>query len=216
MRHSNLLSEPYSHGLYSQDLKLNKGGQRGPERATFPGFPYSPSAPTSRVARHHEFMAQLPHSAGILALSVDGLLPGDEGGTVTLRDDGRVRLDYPLGPALQESFRVAMREIARIHLAAGAKAVYSLHTDGVTLTSEADLPRLEQAPYGALQHAIFTAHQMGGCSMGADKATSVVDSKLRHHKVRNLFVVEYEQSLRGRRVRRRGSRARATTGGEGE
>jgi choline dehydrogenase-like flavoprotein len=186
--------EPYFGA--PQSIGSHQFIDRGPDKVGFflETAPLQPMiASTSFHAfgqQHHQFMAQLPYSAGILALSVDGLLPGDEGGTVTLRDDGRVRLDYPVGPALQESFRVAMREIARIHLAAGAKAVYSLHTDGVTLTSEADLPRLEQAPYGALQHAIFTAHQMGGCSMGVDKATSVVDAKLRHHDVRNLFVVD--------------------------
>ena len=36
-----------------------------------------------------ELMQQLPHISGLLALQVDGLLPGDDGGTTTLRPDGR-------------------------------------------------------------------------------------------------------------------------------
>jgi choline dehydrogenase-like flavoprotein len=31
---------------------------------------------------------------------------------------------------------------------------------------------------------------MGGCPLGADPATSVVDPSLRHHEVPNLFVVD--------------------------
>jgi hypothetical protein len=41
------------------------------------------------------FMQQLPHLSGLLSLQVDGLLPGDEGGTVRIRKDGRVGLRYP-------------------------------------------------------------------------------------------------------------------------
>jgi choline dehydrogenase-like flavoprotein len=37
---------------------------------------------------------------------------------------------------------------------------------------------------------MFTAHQMGGCAMGKDPATSVVDPHLRYHAMDNLFVVD--------------------------
>ena len=37
---------------------------------------------------------------------------------------------------------------------------------------------------------VATAHQMGGCAMGKDAATSVVDSSLRYHGLDNLFVVD--------------------------
>lgn len=141
-------------------------------------------------AAHQALVAQLPHIAVIIALSVDGLLPGDEGGTVSLRSDGRVRVDYPIGPALREAFRTASVAMARIQFAAGARKVLSLHNAPVELASERDLERLERAPWGALEHAIFTAHQMGGCAMGADPERSVVDSTLRHHHIPNLFVVD--------------------------
>ncbi|WP_373047833.1 GMC family oxidoreductase [Vulgatibacter sp.] len=139
---------------------------------------------------HQAFMAQLPHIGVLIALSVDGLLEGEEGGTVSLRGDGRVRVDYPVRGPLAESFRASCEAMARIQLAAGARRILSLHGAPVELRSEVDLPRLAAAPYGALEHAIFTAHQMGGCAMGADPATSVVDATLRHHHVPNLFVVD--------------------------
>ncbi len=137
-----------------------------------------------------DFLRRLPYLGVLIALSIDGLLPGDEGGRVSLRRDGRIRVDYPVGESLVESFRASSLAMARIQLAAGAKEVSSLHPEPVILRSEADLPRLEAAPFGSLQHPIFTAHQMGGCAMGSDPATSVVDSTLRHHQIHNLFVVD--------------------------
>jgi len=137
-----------------------------------------------------QFMRRLAHSANTIALSVDGLLPQDHGGTVSVRSDGRPKLDYPIGPWLQESFKAATVAMAKVQLAAGANAVVTLHNEAVVVTSEADLPQLEAAPWGALQHTIFSAHQMGGCCMGDDPHSSVVDSTLRHHQVPNLFVVD--------------------------
>lgn len=137
-----------------------------------------------------EFMARLGHVSGIIALCVDGLLKGDEGGTVSVRSDGRAKLDYAVSPRLAEGFRHATVSLAKIHLAAGVKRALSTHMDNVLLTSEADLPALEAAPYGAHEHAIFSAHQMGGCAMGATKESSVVNNKHQSWEIPNLFVVD--------------------------
>ena len=136
------------------------------------------------------FMRQLPFLGVLIALQVDGLLPGDDGGTVSLREKGRIVLDYPIRPALAESFKSAHEVMAKIALAAGAKRVDSTHHPIVTVKKEADLARLRAAPYGALKHGIFSAHQMGGCAMGPDPARSVVRSDLRHHRISNLFIVD--------------------------
>ena len=137
-----------------------------------------------------DLLQQLPHISGLLALQVDGLLPGDDGGTTTLRPDGRPGLHYPVRPALVESMRHSHRTLARLHLAAGAREVGSLHANPIRVRSEADLDLLDAAPYGALQHAIFSAHQMGGCAMGPDPSTSVVGTDHRHHSVHNLYIVD--------------------------
>lgn len=141
-------------------------------------------------ARQIELMRKLPYTSSLIALAIDGLLPGDAGGTVSLRADGRVRVDYPVTEPLIEAWRDAHRTMARIHLAAGAERVLTMHVEPVEIRSEADLRLLDAAPYGALQHAAFTAHQMGGCAMGGSPETSVVDSQHRHWHVANLFVVD--------------------------
>lgn len=146
----------------------------------FPGF----------GAMLHGLRGQLPHAAATIALSVDGLLPGDEGGTVSLKADGRPQLDYPVSEALAESFRASHVALARLHLAAGCELTASLHPEARVVKSEADLAALESAPFGAHQHAIFSAHQMGGASMGRSAETSVVGPDHRSWEVANLFVVD--------------------------
>lgn len=141
-------------------------------------------------AERARFMDRLRYASALIALSVDGLVEGDQGGTVSLRPDGRVRVDYPISDGLIESFRASSEALARIHLAAGARRVITLHVDPVVVEQEADLARVRQAPYGAHQHLIATAHQMGGCAMGRDPTRSVVDSTHRHHRVPNLYVVD--------------------------
>jgi choline dehydrogenase-like flavoprotein len=107
-----------------------------------------------------------------------------------VRPDGRIRLDYPIGARLQRAFRTSHEVMARVHLAAGAVEVVTLHTPPARIREEADLRALDEVEYGALQHTIFSAHQMGGCAAGPDPDTSVVDSDLRHHELENLFVVD--------------------------
>ena len=136
------------------------------------------------------FMSRLPHLGLLIALSVDGRVPGDEGGTVRIGSDGRMVLDYPITPLLAESFRASHEAMARIALSAGAERVVTLHREPIQLRTEADLARLASAPYGQHEHPIFSAHQMGGCALGRDPELSVVDLELRHRQVSNLFVVD--------------------------
>ncbi|MCO4763366.1 MAG: GMC family oxidoreductase [Myxococcales bacterium] len=135
-------------------------------------------------------LANLPHIGAVLALAIDGLLPDEQGGTVTLRSDGRMKFDYAFTPQVIDALRQAHLAIAKMHLAAGALRVTSLHTDPLRIQDESGLKALAARPYGPLKHPIFTAHQMGGCPMGGDPKRSVVDSQHRFRGVDNLFVVD--------------------------
>lgn len=146
---------------------------------------------TSGIGQEIEgFMAKLPHMGSVIAILLDGLTPEEEGATLSLRSDGRIRVDYAFGPLHNEAFREAALSIARVSLAAGATEVHSGHSDPIVVRDESDLKALGEAPWGPHQHAIFTAHQMGGCPMGPDPETSVVDLSLRHHHFENVFVVD--------------------------
>ena len=79
--------------------------------------------------------------------------------------------------------------LAQVAFAAGAEEIATLHQDNNVFQST-DLQRLQQMTYGPLEHGIFSAHQMGGLSMGVDPKSSVVNPQLRHHQLHNLYVVD--------------------------
>jgi choline dehydrogenase-like flavoprotein len=183
------------HGA-PQSISSHQFVDRGPDRVGF-FLEVAPLHPMLAALAFTGFgevqaslMASLPQVASTLALAIDGLLEGDDGGTVRLKGDGRPELHYPIGPSLVEVFREAHLRMAELQFAAGAKRVGTLHAPPWLLTRTSDVASLAGAPYGALKHSIFSAHQMGGCAMGEDPSRSVVDSTLTHHRVRNLFVVD--------------------------
>ena len=135
-------------------------------------------------------MALLPHVCATISLMIDGFDASENGGTVTPRDGGGPRLDYPFTERIYECFRAGMKAIARIHLANGAREIVSFHSEPVRMVKESDLAKIDQAPLGPNRISVFTAHQMGGCRMGVDPARSVVDPRLRHHALENLFVID--------------------------
>jgi choline dehydrogenase-like flavoprotein len=135
-------------------------------------------------------MSRLPNLSATISLMIDGFGEGEEGGTVTARKDGGPKLDYPFTPRMHECFNAGMKAIARMHLANGALEVQTFHNEPVHMKTERDLEGIDSRPMGPNLFAAFTAHQMGGCGMGADPAKSVVNPQLRHHAVENLFIVD--------------------------
>jgi hypothetical protein len=136
------------------------------------------------------FIQELAHVGIMIALHVDGFLPGDEGGTVSLRPGGLPKLNYPVSGPLRQAMATSHKRLAELNFAAGADWVSTLHTNPVKMSDSSDLKRLDDQSYGAFQHAIFSAHQMGGCAMGADPNRSVVDQRCQVRGLTNLFVVD--------------------------
>jgi choline dehydrogenase-like flavoprotein len=141
-------------------------------------------------AEEQEAMAQLSRTSALIALAVDGFLPEEKGGTVSLRTDGRVRLDYEIRPEIWEALREGSKALARIQFAAGAQVVRSFHEDPVVMRQESDVALLDKAPWEPLRVAVFSAHPMGGCPMGRDPEKSVVDSRLKVHWLDNVFITD--------------------------
>lgn len=139
-----------------------------------------------------ELMSKLKNVNVMLALHVDGLLPEEEGGTVRLRDGSgsRYAINYAFTPAHWEAFRASCKEMAKLQFAAGAKEVRSLHLSPVVMKSVSELHKLDDAKWAPVQVRIASAHQLGGCRMGKDPSTSVVDPHLKYHSLDNLFVVD--------------------------
>ena len=114
---------------------------------------------------------------------------------------GEVVLDEHARPVVRWDFddpvdaRLAVRahlELARLHQAAGALEVFTAHGRELRWRQGEDfdayLEGLEAAPYGALDVACFTAHQMGSCRMGSDPGTSVADGRGELHDVKGVWI----------------------------
>lgn len=136
-------------------------------------------------------IAKLPNTNAVLALMRDGFHEDSPGGTVSLRDDGSPILDYPLTNYLWEGLRDAYLKMVEIQFAAGAKKVQLLHLDSKNYSSWAQArSHIADIPMEAHRVRLFTAHQMGGCSMGETPETSVVNSLGEHHHIKNLSVID--------------------------
>ena len=141
-------------------------------------------------AIQQEFMSKLNHTSFLIALARDGVIDGDEGGKVSLHPDGRIKIEYPTSPKICETFKAAHKSLVELGLAGGAKSVHTLHINPVQISSINDIEILENQKYGLLEHGIFSAHQMGGLTMGGDPEFSIVNSRFQHHQINNLFVVD--------------------------
>ena len=103
---------------------------------------------------------------------------------------GRPVVRYTLGRPDMERFRQGMILLAQQHVAAGAKAIIP-GISGMPFKLEAnDIGKLEDAPLDPRSYLAILSHLFGGCVMGKDPATSVVDGSGRVHGVDGLVVAD--------------------------
>lgn len=142
-------------------------------------------------AAHAALMQQFNHAQVLLALLRDGFNAMSRGGQVRLRLDGTPVLDYPLDDVIWDGARRALLSMAEIQFAAGARKVYAVHEACSGWDSwAAARAGIAQLPMQALSLRVVSAHVMGGCAMGADARSAVVDARGRHHQLANLSVAD--------------------------
>jgi choline dehydrogenase-like flavoprotein len=146
---------------------------------TLPGF----------GADHTRWMTRLPNLQVVIALMRDGFHAGSPGGQVVLRSDGWPVLDYPITEYLWNGMRRAYLAMAEIQFAAGARSVLPLHENATSVTTWREArATIEALPMRLLAARVVSAHVMGGCPMGNDTASSLVNESGRHHHISNLSV----------------------------
>ncbi len=158
---------------------------------THPGL-LALAAPWTSARAHRRLMQRAAHVASMIALTRDSA-----GGRVRARPDGSVRIDYKLGRPERALVAQGISAAARVHLAAGADEVHTLHTRGLALAksaspAEADAfyRRIEGEPVDRNWSSLFSAHQMGTCRMGIDGSTSVCDERGQVFGVSGLYVAD--------------------------
>lgn len=138
-------------------------------------------------ARHRELMRKFPH----LGASIVLIKEIDSAGRVEVNDDGRPSISYDLGGRDLASLRQSLEIAARIHFAAGARSVMTLHSVPTRFSSVDEIvPKLASADWGTNEIGLYSAHPLGTCRMGSDPRNSVVDSHCQTHDVKGLFVID--------------------------
>jgi choline dehydrogenase-like flavoprotein len=90
---------------------------------------------------------------------------------------------------LWEGVRRAYLAMAEIQFAAGAQTVMPAHENAKGCATLKDAREaIDALPMRALAARIVSAHVMGGCAMGSDERTGVVDEDGRHYQLRNLSI----------------------------
>jgi choline dehydrogenase-like flavoprotein len=118
------------------------------------------------------------------------LVPDAPSGAVRIESDGRLRIDYVQREEHRARLRQAVREAARIYLAAGARRVIVPTVPALVIESERDLARvaaLELAPASA---PLLSAHQQGSLRFSASSRDGALDPSGRVHGTRGIYVFD--------------------------
>jgi choline dehydrogenase-like flavoprotein len=99
-------------------------------------------------------------------------------------------VSYELNPADMLRFREGLKLLARQHIAAGAKALIPGIAGWPFKLSPDQAHLLDDAPLDPRRYVAILSHLFGGCVMGRDTRTSVVDGRGRVHGWDGLVVAD--------------------------
>jgi choline dehydrogenase-like flavoprotein len=144
---------------------------------------------------HRRLMQSAGNMATMLVLGRDR-----QGGRVGVSRAGQPVIEYRAGEFEQRLLQRGIVEGTRVHLAAGAEKVLTLHTDRLgwferrpTTTSadiEAFCADVGRRPLTGRHSLLFSAHQMGSLPLGTDPRRSACDPEGRLRGVANVFVAD--------------------------
>jgi len=154
--------------------------QAGLAAAALPGF----------GAEHRALMRQLGNTVALIVLVRDGSGSDRSSGCVWVDRRGFTRIRYRMTAADRRNAHLGIEATARLHLAAGATEVLSLHTPPVRATTERDLDAFRSASVAPNRMTWFSAHVNGTCRLGVNPATSGVTPDAERHGVRGLYVCD--------------------------
>lgn len=163
-----------------------------------PGHPglMALALPWDSGRQHKEQMQRLAYVAPMIVLARD-----KNSGRVTLDRHGEPVVDYPLGEHERQQLTRGAIESVKIHLAAGAITVGTLHSKLTMLDADADgavpperlaafLKTIEERGLEPNRSMTFSAHQMGSCRMSADARRGVINNEHAVFGVRGLYVAD--------------------------
>lgn len=139
---------------------------------------------------HREMMESSARLASMIVLIRDGADRTRSSGSVSVDRNGRLRLRYRMSAADRARLLRGMDAAARIHFAAGAREVSTLHADACRMRSPSELGAMARRASGPNQLGVVSAHVNGTCRMGTDPATSGCTPDGERHGVPGLYVAD--------------------------
>jgi choline dehydrogenase-like flavoprotein len=142
---------------------------------------------------HRRRMQQAAHVSTIIVLTRDA-----SGGRVRVRRDGRAEIEYRPGARELAHMKRGLAAAVRVHVAAGAEEVITLHSRPQVLIAKNATPAAVEDYCAGVSSAaldrnwstLFSAHQMGTCRMGADPGSSVCDEHGAVRGIGGLYVAD--------------------------
>ncbi len=185
-----------THPAYGvPDNMMSKQFEAGPtgyliETGSF--FPVLSAAATFDYGQKLERIMReyYPSGAIMYAHHTTGFEARQEYGTVTLDKYKDPEMEYKLAPKNAEAMRRSLVEMTKIHLAAGATSVYHFTNPSLEIKTLADLKLLDSVSFEPQRATIFTVHVMGGCRMGADAKSTVVNPEFGLRETTNAWVAD--------------------------
>lgn len=137
-----------------------------------------------------QFTAEMTHldkAAPFIALVRDR-----GSGRITLDRNGHHRIEYRVAEVDRPLLLRGQVELVRLHAAAGAERLMTMHSRYTTWTRGQNLERfiadLSTRSWAPNQQVVFSAHQMGTCRLGTSPATSVANPEGAVWGVKGLWI----------------------------
>lgn len=174
--------EEFRLARYDKNGNYREGGymlmpnqiQPGAIAATISGF----------GEQHTHYMKNLTKLGGTIAWLDD---IETELGNIAVNGNRRY-VNYSFGPITKQVMRDTYKKQTLLNLEAGAKEVLIPTSNSLTLRSKSELHKIDELSLEPVTSLMAAPHPGGGCRMGSDPKSSVVDSSHRVHGTKNLYV----------------------------
>ena len=138
---------------------------------------------------HARCMARFRHLGVTIGLTRDGAADAQSSGRVTVDSRGARSIQYRLSREDAARVSASIQAMARLHLAAGAREVGSMHSVPRVVRHERDVHTLAGGIH-ANGLALFSAHVNGTCRMGTARHTSATTPDGERHGVRGVYITD--------------------------
>jgi choline dehydrogenase-like flavoprotein len=139
---------------------------------------------------HASRMARSMNLGVIIGLTRDGAERSLSSGRVRVNRRGDTSITYRLTHEDEKRVRASLAATARLHFAAGAQAVETMHANPLTIRSPREADSLASGAMTPNRVTLFSAHVNGTCRMGTDIVTSGATPDGERHGTRGLYITD--------------------------